>query len=174
MEQRKPISHIVAGLLIAGIVIVFSMVMNFAGGSASSPGSGWITYLIICGGLILFINLYGKAKDNYVTFGNLFSYGFKATAALTAIFVLFMVLLSFLSHEFKEKGLAAARQQMESQGKLSDDQIDQSLNIASKYFWLFAIGGTVLVFIIVGAIGSLIGAAITKKRPVTPFDQLPQ
>ncbi len=63
---------------------------------------------------------------------------------------------------------------MESQGKLSDDQIDQSLNIASKYFWLFAIGGTVLVFIIVGAIGSLIGAAITKKRPVTPFDQLPQ
>jgi hypothetical protein len=30
----------------------------------------------------------------------------------------------------------------------------------------------VLGFVVVGAIGSLIGAGITKKRPVNPIDQL--
>ena len=40
-----------------------------------------------------------------------------------------------------------------------------------KYFWVFAIGGTMLMFVIVGAIGSLIGAAVTKKRPINPFEQ---
>jgi hypothetical protein len=33
------------------------------------------------------------------------------------------------------------------------------------------VGGSTIFFIIIGAIGSLLGAAITKKRPNNPFDQ---
>ena len=40
-----------------------------------------------------------------------------------------------------------------------------------KYFWPIAIGGVLLGFLITGAIGSLIGAAITPKSPKNPFDQ---
>ncbi|MBD0331998.1 MAG: DUF4199 domain-containing protein, partial [Chitinophagaceae bacterium] len=105
-----------------------------------------------------------------VTFGDLFSYGFKATAAFTAIFVLFLILSSFLFPEFKEKALEAAREEMENRNR-NDEQVEKALDMVSKYFWVFAIGGTVLAFVIVGAIGSLIGAAITKKRPVNPLDQ---
>ncbi|HUP11317.1 MAG TPA: hypothetical protein VM187_03880, partial [Niastella sp.] len=70
METKKPITHVVAGLLIAGIVIVLSMIMMLFAKSSGNPGSGWPTYLIIIGGLIFFINLYGKSNHNQVSFGD--------------------------------------------------------------------------------------------------------
>ncbi|MFN2457684.1 MAG: DUF4199 domain-containing protein [Chitinophagaceae bacterium] len=172
MEQKQSINHKIAGLIIAGAVIVLSIAGTLISGGAGNTTSGWLTYLIIIAGLIVFINLYGKSKDNFVTFGDLFSYGFKATAVYTVIFVVFLVLFNLLFPEFKEKALEAARVQMENQDRLSDEQIDQALEMTQKYFWVFAIGGTAIGFVIIGAIGSLIGAAVTKKRPVNPLDQL--
>jgi len=173
MEQKKSISHIVAGLLIAGILIIYSMAMSFAGGKASGGASGGIiTWLIIILGLVFFINLYGKSKDNYVSFGNLFAYGFKTTSVMLLVFVLFLVVLAFIMPEMKKEGLDAARQQLEKDGKMSDREIEDGLSIMNKYFWVIMIGGSVLAFVIVGCIGSLIGAAITKKRPHNPLDQL--
>jgi NADH:ubiquinone oxidoreductase subunit 6 (subunit J) len=172
MEQRKPISHVTAGLIIAGILIVFSILMSFMNGSTTKPGSGWMSYLVICAGLVLFIYLYGKARNNFVSFGDLFSYGFKATAMMTLVFVIFMVIMSFIMPEFKEKAIEAARTEMERQGRLSDSDIEKGMSLMEKYFWVFAIGGTMLGFIIIGAIGSLIGAAVTPKRPYNPIDQL--
>ncbi|HYO21964.1 MAG TPA: hypothetical protein VER36_06135, partial [Flavisolibacter sp.] len=64
MEETKPVSHIVAGLIISLAVILFSVVMQFATGSQAGPGAGWITYLIIIAGLVIFIQRYGKAKNN--------------------------------------------------------------------------------------------------------------
>jgi hypothetical protein len=137
MEQRKPISHITAGLIIAGILIVFSILMSFINGSSSKPGSGWISYLVICAGLVLFIYLYGKSRNNFVGFGDLFSYGFKATAMMTLVFVVFMVIMAFIMPEFKEKAIEAARAQMEKQGKMSDADIERGMNMVEKYFCLF-------------------------------------
>ena len=171
MEARKPVSHVVAGLLIAGIVIVISLVMMLFAQSKGQPGGGWFNYLIIIGGLIFFINLYGKSNNNQVSFGDLFSYGFKATAVYTVIFIGFLVLFSLLFPDFKANAMEAARMEMENQNRLNEDQLEQSLQMLEKNFWIFAIGGTTLAFVIIGAIGSLIGAAITKKRPQNPFEQ---
>src|SRR4051812_39074740 len=103
MQEKKPISHFVAGLTIAGILIVISLATAFLMGEATQQRSGWVNYVVIIAGLIFFINQYGKAKGNYATFGELFSYGFKTTALLTLIFVLFLVILSFVYPELKEK-----------------------------------------------------------------------
>src|SRR3954463_3828901 len=113
MEQKKPISHITAGLIIAGILIVFSILMSFINGSTTKPGSGWLSYIVICGGLIFFIYLYGKSRNNFVSFGDLFSYGFKSAAVMTLVFVVFLVIMSFVMPEFKEKAIEAARAEME-------------------------------------------------------------
>lgn len=173
MQERKPISHGIAGLSIAvGVIIVAIVTMGVARGSAQ-PGSGAITYAVIIAGLILFIWLYGAAKGNRVTFGELFSYGFKTTAVYTIIFVGFLLLYSVLFPEFKTAAIETTRTQIEDGGSLPEAQAEQSLAIMEKYFWVLAIGGTTLFFVIVGAIGSLIGAAVTKKLPPTSTDQLP-
>lgn len=167
MEQKKPISHLVAGLIIAAILVIFSLIIYFSG--LQNSAVNWLQYAIIIAGLILFINLYGKSMNNQASFGNLFSYGFKTTAFLALIVIAFFVIFFLAFPDIKEKGLEMARQKMEEQGKLTQDQIGQGMAMARKMFWVFTIGGIMLVYAIVGAIGSLIGAAVTKKQPATPF-----
>lgn len=169
MNQQKPISHFIAGLIIAAIIIVYSIAINFMG--ITSPGAGWVNYIIIVIGAIIFVPLYGKAMNNQVTFGALFSYGFKATAIITLISILFLLIFNFAFPEFKEKILEAARNQMIEDGK-SNSEIEEGINMFRKLFWVGVIGATLLFSLVSGAIGSLIGAAIAKKDKINPVDQL--
>ena len=141
------------------------------GGGTAQVGSGIITYAILLVGLVIVINLYGNAKKSHVTFSELFSYGFKTTAVYTVIFVGFLILFSIVLPDFKTTALAETRKQMEAGPNVRQQQVTESLTALEKYFWVFAIGGTTLFFVIIGAVGSLLGAAITKKVPQTPIDQ---
>ena len=171
MEPKKPLSHTVAGLMIAGVVIVLSLIMMLFADSKANPGSGWLTYGVIILGLIFTIGMYARSKNNYVTFGELFSFGFKSTAVYTVIFIGFLILVSLVFPDFKTSAIEAVQNEMENQKNYNEDQAEQAISMMEKYFWVFAIGGTMLMFVIVGAIGSLIGAAVTKKRPINPFEQ---
>ncbi len=168
MQERKPMSHAFAGVSIAVLVILISIVTMLLAGNSAQPGSGLITYAAIIAGLIIFINLYGKSKNNEVVFGELFSFGFKATAVYTVIFIGFLILFALLFPDFKENAIEATRAQIATQKTVTPTQADQSMAVMEKYFWVFAIGGTTMFFVIVGAIGSLIGAATTKKNTPTP------
>jgi hypothetical protein len=170
MEPKKPISHFVAGLIIGAVLIIYSLALNFAG-KGQDRTLGWIAYLLFVVGLIVFINLYGNAKNNEMTFGGLFSYGFKATAIATLLIVICLVIVISIMPDFKQKILDAMRQGMEDQGKLDDDKIDQTVKMFSKNFILFVVGGALFMYLLFGVIASLIGAAITKKNPVSPFQQ---
>jgi len=170
MEQKKPITHVMAGLVIGAIMIVFSLAIQFLG-LDKITGVPLIGYIIVIAGLVLFINIYGKAMNNQVTFGNLFGYGFKATAIIILIMILFTVVFFMLFPDIKEKIFELTRQKMEERNT-SEDQIEKGLALWRKMFWVFTIGGILIVYAIVGAIGSLIGAAVTKKKPINPVDQL--
>ncbi|MDQ3843275.1 MAG: DUF4199 domain-containing protein [Bacteroidota bacterium] len=170
MEQKKSISHITAGLLIASFIVLFAIIINFLG-LTNNSGLSIIQHLLIIGGLIFFINKYGKANNNYLSFGNLFSYGFKATAVYTIIFVVFMVLLFLLFPDLKEETFDVARKQMEKNPSVSDEQIEQGIDMMRRFFWVGVIGGSMFSMVLTGAIGSLIGAALTKKKPYNPLEQ---
>ena len=171
MEQKKPINHIVAGLIIGLVLIAYSCALYFT--NVQQTGIyGWLPIIFILIGLIVFVNLYGKALNNEVTFGNLFAYGFKTTAFLTLVVIAFTVVFFLLFPEIKEKGLESVRQRMEEKGNLTPDEIDKQIEGLKKSFWVFTIGGILLIYAIIGAVGSLIGAAIAPKKPVNPVDQL--
>jgi len=170
MNEQKPISHLIAGLIIGAIMIVFSLVVEFAG-LQQIKGVPLIGYGIIMASLILFITMYGKSMNGQVTFGNLFSYGFKTTAVLMLIMILFTIIFFLLFPDIKEKIFELTRQKMEERD-MSDDEIEKGLSLWKRMFWVFTIGGIALVYAVVGAIASLIGAAITKKKPINPIDQL--
>lgn len=170
MEPKKPISHFIAATVIAAVLIVYTLLLQFTG-LWKNQSMAWISYIFIVAGLIIFINQYGNALNNQVTFGNLFSYGFKTTALLALIMIAFTIILFLIFPEIKEKMVEIARQRMEDRNT-PEDQIDTALETWQKMFWVFTIGGLILVYAIVGAIGSLIGAAVTKKKPVNPLDQM--
>lgn len=173
MEQQKPISHIVAGLIIAGVLVIISTIIQFMN-LATTPGVAWIQPIVIILGLLFLVRAYGKANNYTMSFGNLFAYGFKTTAVFTIITIAFSILFLLLFPDLKEKTFEMTRQQLEKDGKLSDEQIDQALEVTRKFFWVGVVGGSMLGMIIMGAIGSLIGAGATKKQPNNPFEQQPR
>ncbi|OLY92845.1 Protein of unknown function [Cnuella takakiae] len=170
MQEQKPITHVQGGLIIAGILVVASTIIQFMNLS-NNPGAGLIQPVVIILGLLLLIRAYGKANNYTLSFGNLFAYGFKSTAVFTIISIAFSVIFLLLFPDLKEKSFEMARQQMEDNPKLTEEQIDQAIEISRKFFWVGIVGGSMIFMIILGAIGSLIGAAATKKQPNNPFIQ---
>jgi hypothetical protein len=65
----------------------------------------------------------------------------------------------------KEELIENARKQAAAQGTATEEQIDQSMAVFDKMFWVFMIGGILLGYLIIGCIASLIGAAVAKKHP---------
>lgn len=170
MAETKPLSYFIAALIISAILIVYSILLQMLG-MDQNRSLQWLSYALLIGGLIYFINAYGKAHNNSLTFGNLFAYGFKTTALVAVIMALFLVIFSLIFPEYKEKVIEMSRTAMEERGNLSDSQIESSLEMMDKYYLVGLVGGTILFTLIVGAIGSLIGAGVTKKNPVGPFGQ---
>jgi|SRR5688572_33210788 len=168
--NNKPFSPAIAGLIIAGVAVVFSLLANLLGG-ANEAGLGIFQYLIIIIMLVILVHQFGKKSNYHKTFGELFGYGFKATAIYTLVFICFLVIYLLLNPGIKQELLDAARLEMEKSGNSAAD-IDKAMAIANNYFYIGVGGSTMFFLVLVGTVGSLLGATITKKIPYQPVDQL--
>lgn len=156
------------GITIALILIVYSLAIYFL--DIQNTSINLISYAIFFVGVIISITTYGKQIEHNSGFGGYFAHGFKVAALVTAIMIIFMVVFLFAFPEIKEKALDAQREAMNKVGTMSDEQLKQATQMYSKFFMPFAIGGTLLGYIVLGAIAALIGAAVTKKQPVQNHD----
>ncbi|MDB5250055.1 MAG: hypothetical protein JWQ40_4449 [Segetibacter sp.] len=169
MEQ-KTTSPAIKGLIISLILIVFSLILQFLDLS-SNKGLGSISLLLFFAGIIWSGIIYANQLHGNITFGSIFAHAFKVAAAVTAIMTIFTIIsIKFISPEQIDVALREARTGMEEKN-MSDDQIDQAMSITRKFFLPFAIGGVLFIYMVVGLIGALIGAAVAKKNPETPFVQ---
>ena len=161
-------SHVSKGLII-GLVLVVLAIAAYFSGQQNATWNKWAGNIILIAGVIWACISYGKQMNNHVTFGNVFAHGFKTTVVATLISLVFSIIFLLLFPEMKEQGIELARQELEGQGKMSDEQIDTALEITRNYFWPIMIGGILLGSLFMGVVGSLIGAALTKKTPSSPF-----
>jgi hypothetical protein len=170
--ETKPTSPAVKGIIISLVLIVLGLVIYFAGQS-QNKSIQWIQSLLYGIGIIWSAILFSKQSNGNVTFGNIFAHSFKVSAAVTAIILVYtFVFLKFIAPTFVDQTIEVSRQQMESQGKLTAEQIDQAIAMTRKYFMVFAIGGGLVANLILGLIFSLIGAAVAKKNPnYQPLEQ---
>jgi uncharacterized membrane protein len=152
------------GLLIGLVLVVISIATYLSGIDVNSPVK-YLSFIIFIAGILWSISNYGKQIDYNSTFGNYFSHGFKISALVTLIMIAFIVLLFFIFPEQKEKALEESKKAMQAQKNLTDEQINTYLQTVSKFYNVIAIGFTLFSYLFIGAIASLIGAAITKKQP---------
>ena len=90
--METPITtHIVKGLILSAISIVFSIVM-YVFNLFEYSWLSWINTAIVMGGLIYGNILFANQSNNNVTFGNLFAHGFKTTAVIIVITTAYTVL----------------------------------------------------------------------------------
>ncbi len=171
MEQKLTAPWM-KGLIISLILIVYGLVLYFTD-QYQNKSLSWIQFVIIIGCLVYACINFAKQSNGNVTFGNVFAHGFKTTATVIVIMVIYTVISTkFLFPEMTEKIMDQARADMEKKGDLTDEQITQGIEMGKKFFLPFAIGGIILMFGIIGAIGSLIGAGVAKKNPnYNPLEQ---
>lgn len=166
MQQTSTITK---GLIIALVMIAIGLAIHFSGIALDSP-LRWLSYCIFIIGIIVSILQYGKQIDHNATFGNYFAHGFKISATVTVIMVIYIIVFVALFPDFKEKAMDEAKKAMESQGN-TEEQKTQGMEMVKKLFMVFLVGGTLIYNLIVGAISSLIGAAVTRKNP-RPLEEI--
>jgi NADH:ubiquinone oxidoreductase subunit 6 (subunit J) len=168
--EKTVTTPVVKGIIISLILIVFQVAVYFAGQS-TNQGLGSIQYLVLIGGLIWACISYAKQMNHNVTFGNVFAHGFKTTAVVTVITIIYTIIaIKFLFPDMMDIMLDKTREEL-AKRNMSDEESEKAIEMTSKFMLPFAIGGILLVFVIVGAIASLIGAAVAKKNPTGPFNQ---
>jgi len=172
MEENKIMSPQIKGLLIALIVIILGIAGYFTN-LGFSTWFNWVVNAVMFAAIIIACVHFANQKQGYVTFGNVFSHGFKITAVV-AIIVLVYTLLAFtvLFPDMKEKVFEMQQAQMEKKG-IDDDKLEQAMTMMKKYFMIFLVLGVIFGTLIWGSIASLIGAAVAKKKKYNPLDQLP-
>jgi len=168
--EKKVTSSVTMGIVISLVLIVLAIIAYITGIDQQS-WYRWLSILIFAAGIIYVCTNYGKQMDNNVTFGNTFAFGFKTSALVTCLMVVFSIVFVLVFPEMKEKAIDTARKQMEEKQNMTEDQINTAISFVQKSFMLFVVLGSLFFYLVCGVIASLIGAAITKKNPPSPFEQ---
>lgn len=170
MEETKIMSPQLKGLLI-GLVII---VLGIAGYFSELAFSGWYNWAV--NGVLLIAIIFAcihfaNQKEGFVTFGNVFSHGFKVTVVATLILLVYTLLaFTVLFPEMKEKIFEMQQAEMEKQD-MDAEKLEQAMGFMKKFFMIFLVLGVIFGNLIFGCIASLIGAAVAKKKPLNPLDQ---
>jgi hypothetical protein len=169
MEETKVTTPVIKGFIISLVLIVYGLILYFVD-NMEHPNLQYGQYAIFLAGIIWACISYSNQLNANVTFGNLFAHGFKTTAVITIIILIYTILaFQFLFPDMVDKTIDITRQKMEAEGKASDSQIQQTVSMMKEHFTLFAVVGIIFGFAIMGLISSLIGAAVAKKKPRDPF-----
>jgi len=172
--ETKEIKPAVAGLILGLVSIVLFLVYYFTGLIFERNATTFIPMAVFVILVIIFINLWAKANHNAVTYGGCFTYGFKSVAIAALLVFFFMVIFIYAFPDYKMRMLDVIKEQMNQNSQISDEQREKALAMVSKMFIISTLGGSLFGNLMVGAIASLIGAAIPKKVEATPFSQINQ
>src|SRR6185437_1654393 len=166
--QQTVTTSTTKGIVLALILIIIALATYFLNMNQNSALQ-YISYVVFIAGIIWSVVSYGKQVDHNSTFGNYFAHGFKTAAIVTAIMIIYIIVFVIIFPDIKEKAIDAVRKAMEAKGAMSQEQISKYLISYGKFFMVIAVAGTLIGYLIFGAIASLIGAGITKKNP-RPFE----
>jgi NADH:ubiquinone oxidoreductase subunit 6 (subunit J) len=162
--ETKVTSPAIKGLIIGLVLTVLGLITVYTS-QTENTAMGILPMVIFIGGIIWGCINYANQMDRNVTFGNVFGHGFKITAAVIVIMVIYTLLLFLvLKPELKDMALEKTRESMEKQNR-SQDEIETAISMTKRLFMPFAVGGIILIYGIVGCIAALIGGAVAKKNP---------
>lgn len=164
--MQKNNVHIQHGLIAGLVTVILAALFQVMDVDPQSPVQ-YVVYLPFATGVILACINFAKSKDYYVTFGNVFSTGFKTAALVTLIALCWMVISFVIFPENKDIALAATEKAMVEQGA-TETMINDTLSTYESYYHVFMIGATIFGNMFPGLIFALIGAGVAKKKGKLP------
>jgi uncharacterized membrane protein YciS (DUF1049 family) len=171
--MQKKQTHLMYGAITGMIVAVLSLIFYITGLSFKYTYIQYIIQIPFLVGIIMNGMAYSKANDGFVTFGNIFGSCFKASMIVALIILAWSIISMLIFPEMKDKAMEMAHTEMAKNPKMTDEQMEMSMSIMRKYWTPLMVAGAIFGTLFYGAIFSLIGGAVAKKkgeRPVTAGD----
>lgn len=167
MEKKQ--THIVYGFVTGIIMVVVGLVLYVTGLAFKSQAMSYVSQIPFLVGIIVNAMAYSKANDGFVTFGNVFGSCFKMSMIVALVMMVWSFISMFVFPEMKDKALTMMQEQMAKNPKVTDEQVEMSVNMMKKNWNVFMIAGAVFGTLFYGAIFSLIGGAVAKKNGERPM-----
>jgi hypothetical protein len=171
-ESENQITTRSAGIrygLFSGLVAILYFVILQTAGVDTTEGIGRWAGLLFTVALIYLAHKYYKENgDGYMSIGQGVGIGFWLGLISSLISSVFSyVYIKFIDQSFIQQLMDKQREAMEEKGNLSEDQIDQAMNMTAKFMtpemiFVFGFIGGLIVTIIIAVIVSLI---TQKKNP---------
>ena len=167
--KKKSTDYFGKGLIISLLLMVIDLIGGFAH-LRFETWFKWISTILLITLLIYFCIQYGKTLTDGVTFGKVFGYGFKIALVVSILMVIYtLISITLIFPEFVDQVLLKTRTDLEAKGGLSEEQIDQGVNMTKKFMQPIPIAlFSFLATLFFGTIGSLLGGAFTKKGEPVP------
>lgn len=159
-------THTTYGLITGLATIIFGALM-LAMKMDMDSGLQYVTYLIMLAGLVMNAMAYAKANDNYVTFGNVYGSCFKAVLIMSVLALVWGIVIIYAFPDLKDEVLSKMADKFEKDGT-PEEQAEVAMNMTEKYWGVTMIFGSLIGTMFMGALLSLIAAAIPKKNGARP------
>lgn len=156
------------GIATGVVTIVLALIAHIAKQDTNNV-VGWLLYLPILIGLILNAIAFSKANGGYVTYKNIYGSCFKQVMIMTIIMVAWTIIYIYAFPEMKEQYIERAHEEMLKQQGMTDDKVDMAMNLTKKMYTTIMISGSLFGNLILGALLSLIAAAIPPKKGERPM-----
>ena len=159
------------GLILGIVQIAFSAII-FLTDNFGNNALGSVAYLLILIGVVLAMRDFRTLNGGYMTYGQGVGTGTLTAAVSGLLSSLFSVFyMTFIDTNVMERIMDKSREQMESQGNMSDEQVEQAMEMVQKFqspgiLFVFGILGS----IIIGLILSLIVSAFLRRDKPSVFE----
>jgi uncharacterized integral membrane protein len=157
---------------ILGFVLIGITLIMYLADQATNPIFTGLTLGAMVAFLILSMRDYRAQNSGYMAYGEGLGVGALLSAVaglLSSAFITFYNVV--IDPTVQQRALEQAREKMESQGMMSDEQIDQAMEMSEKFqtpgfTFMAGIFGT----LIMGFLLSLIVAAFIRRKKANPFE----
>jgi len=157
--------------LIMGIISIATFVIFIVADVDIQGPARWINVLILAVLIFLAHKYYKDNGDGFMTIGQGAGIGFWMCLVSSVISSVFTyVYVKFIDTSFIQQMMDKQREAMEAKGNLTEEQVDQAMNMTSKFMTpeMFLIFG--LVFgILFGVLIALVVGLFTQKKNPEPF-----
>jgi hypothetical protein len=164
--QNTKNTRITRGVVIVIMLVIIDLSMQ----KIYNPAPDNIRYLsrmlIIFAGILAACILQSKEPGMGRRFGDIFSYGFRTTAVVAFLMALYtFIAIKWIYPPPSAAEMEAAVKAVEQQGNALHEEARQQVAQAAKNRWIIYVSISLFVSLIPGLLGSLAGAALTKKKP---------
>lgn len=151
------------GLLVGLASTIYSFVLNMT--HLEQSAVKWLSLGILGAGIVLAQQLYKRSNSGFIGFGDGLGIGMIISAVSGVISAVFSyIYLSFIDPEMIGRIMEKARTDMENRGNLSDEQIEQGMQMTTKFMTAPVMSLMVLVgSLLLGLLLSLVISAIIKN-----------